>query len=210
MAINFNTLGASAPAPVEVAPAPTPGISLNLAKNSLLDLSKAAPGLSKVKLCAGWDVAQGGTDFDLDISAFLLNENNKITSAADVVFYNNKTVPGIVLEGDNRTGAGEGDDEVIDIDLNGVAPSVSKIVCCVTICDAMTRRQTFGMINNSYVRLVNADSDAELCKFELKDNSSTDTAVVFAELVRDGGSWVFHTLGEGKQADLNGIAAMFQ
>lgn len=208
MAINFNTLG-DAPAPVEVAPAPA-GISLNLSKNSVLDLSKAAPGLSKVKLCAGWDVASGGADFDLDISCFLLHAGNKITSAADVIFYNNMSTAGIRLEGDNRTGAGEGDDETINIDLAAVDASVEKIVCCVTIDQAMTRRQTFGMVANSYVRLVNSDTNAELCRFELKDNGSTDTAVVFAELVRDGGSWSFHTIGEGKQADLNGLAAMFQ
>lgn len=210
MAINFTNIGSDASAPVEVAPAPVPGISLNLAKNSILDLAKAAPSLSKVDLCAGWDIAMGGADFDLDISVFLCNAAGKITSGADVVFYNNKAVPGVTLNGDNRTGAGDGDDEIISIDLNAVAPSVNKIVCCVTIDQAVARRQTFGMVSNSYVRLVNKDNGNELCKFVLKDDCSTDTAVVFAELVRDGGSWVFHTIGEGKQADLNGLAAMFQ
>lgn len=213
MAINFTSLSsdssAPAPAPVEVAPA-APGISLDLSKNSVLDLSKAAPGLSMVDLCAGWDVAAGGADFDLDISAFLLNSAGKITSGNDVVFYNHKSVAGVSLNGDNRTGAGEGDDEVISLNLAQVAPTVNKIVCCVTIHEAVARRQTFGMVNNSYVRLVNKDTGAELCKFTLKDDYSTDTAVVFAELVRDGGNWVFHTIGEGVQADLNQLCGRFQ
>lgn len=209
MAINFNTLTGDTSTVKEVTPV-SQGISLNLEKNSILDLAKVEPGLKKVDMCAGWDVAVGGADFDLDISVFLLNSAGKITSASDVVFYNNKHVNGITLNGDNRTGAGDGDDEVISIDLDTVSSSVSKIVCCVTIDQAIARRQTFGMVNNSYVRLVNKDNGKELCRFELKDNSSTDTAVVFAELVRDNGSWVFHTIGEGKQADLNGLAAMFQ
>ena len=109
MAINFTSLGGPAnptPTPTEVAPA-TGGVSLDLEKNTILDLAKAAPGLTKVDLCAGWDISAGGADFDLDISAFLLNEAGKITSASDVIFYNNKTAPGIHLNGDNRTGAGD-------------------------------------------------------------------------------------------------------
>ena len=211
MAINFTSLGGPAnptPTPTEVAPA-TGGVSLDLEKNTILDLAKAAPGLTKVDLCAGWDISAGGADFDLDISAFLLNEAGKITSASDVIFYNNKTAPGIHLNGDNRTGAGDGDDEVINLDLAALSPSIHKVICAVTIDQAITRRQTFGMVNNSYVRLVNSENNSELCKFQLKDDYSTDTAVVFAELVKDGSTWAFHTIGEGKQADLNGIAALF-
>ena len=211
MAINFTSLGGPAnptPTPTEVAPA-TGGVSLDLEKNTILNLAKAAPGLTKVDLCAGWDVSAGGADFDLDISAFLLNEAGKITSASDVIFYNNKTAPGIYLNGDNRTGAGDGDDEVISLDLATLSPSIHKIICAITIDQAIARRQTFGMVNNSYVRLVNVENNSELCKFQLKDDYSTDTAVVFAELVRDGSTWAFHTIGEGKQADLNGIAARF-
>ena len=95
------------------------------------------------------------------------------------------------------------------MDLAALSPSIHKVICAVTIDQAITRRQTFGMVNNSYVRLVNAENNSELCKFQLKDDYSTDTAVVFAELVKDGSTWAFHTIGEGKQADLNGIAALF-
>lgn len=207
MAINFTSMNNNT-TPVEVSPVSS-GVSLNLTKNSVLDLTKAAPSLNRVKLCAGWDVAACGSDFDLDISVFMLNNNGKITSGSDVVFYNNPSVRGVSLNGDNRTGRGDGDDETIDIDLNELASSIDKIVCCVTIDQAIARRQTFGMVNHSYVRLVNADTNKELCKFELKDNGSTDTAMVFAELVRNGNAWAFHTIGEGKNADLNGLAAMF-
>lgn len=230
MGINLGTTATSsapigASTPVTPTPAPTPaptpvgaeevalpngGVTLNLAKNTVLDLTKRNPGLSKVKLGAGWDVAQTGVDFDLDISAFLLNANGKITSGSDVIFFNNMTAPGVHLNGDNRTGAGEGDDEIIDIDLSAISPSVTKIVFCVTIADAIARRQTFGMVNNAYVRLMDAaQGDKELCRFILKEDASTDTAVIFAELSKNGADWEFKTIGEGKQGDLNTIATIY-
>ena len=187
---------------------------VSLKKGEKVSLNKGNPGLKNLYVGIGWDINKfdTGGSFDLDSAAFLIADNGKVTSSNDFVFFGNLKHPSGAVEhlGDNRTGAGDGDDEVISIDLDAVSPSVSKIVCCVTIDQAIARRQTFGMVNNSYVRLVNKDNGKELCRFELKDNSSTDTAVVFAELVRDNGSWVFHTIGEGKQADLNGIAAMFQ
>ena len=209
------------PAPVEAVPTTPPagaeavalpggGVTLNLQKNTFLDLTKRNPGLSKVKLGAGWDIAQGGADFDLDISAFLLNANGKISSGADVVFFNNMNVPGVRLNGDNRTGAGEGDDETIDIDLAAIAPTVQKVVFCVTIADAAARMQTFGMVQNSYVRLMDAaQGDKEICRFVLKDDYATATAMIFAELERNGNEWNFKTIGEGKQGDLNTIATMY-
>ena len=189
---------------------PTGGISLNLQKNDLLDLTKRNPGLTKVNLGAGWDVATTGTDFDLDIMALLCGPNGKITSGQDVVFFNHKEVPGVRLNGDNRTGAGEGDDEVISLDLSQISPSVSKIVFAIIIYDGANRRQTFGMVNNSYVRLMDvSNGDKELCIYPLKEQYSTETAVVVAELVRDGSEWNFKALGEGKQADINGIASLY-
>ena len=206
---------APAVAPTPVAPEPTPiqvpgGVSLNLSKNTVLDLTKRNPGLTKVVLAAGWDVAQTGADFDLDISAFMLKNNGKISSGNDVVFFNNMQQPGIKLNGDNRTGAGEGDDETIDIDLALVPHDVHRIAFCVSIADAVNRRQTFGMVNNSYVRLLDAaNNNKEICRFVLKDNYATDTSVIFAELIRKGNEWDFKALGEGKQGDLNAIAAYY-
>lgn len=211
MAIDFTSMGASnaAPTPVEVVPT-TPNISLNLEKANLLDLAKAAPGLTKAALAASWDVSAAGPDADLDISAFLLHEDGKIHSANDVIYFNNKTAAGIALDKDNRTGAGEGDDETITIDLAALDPSIHKIVCCVTIADAVKNHQTFGMVANAMVRLVNTETNAEIARYQLKEEFTTATAVVFAELVKDNGSWVFHTIGDGIVADLNGIAARFQ
>ena len=189
---------------------PQPQI-LNLQKNEILDLTKRNPGLKKVTLGAGWDIANGGLDFDIDIAAFLLDANNKFNTVSNVIFFNNKQGQGIALSGDNRTGAGEGDDETILIDLENINPSIQKIVFVVTIHEAQSRRQTFGMVNNSYVRLLDTqNNNRELCRFNLKADGSTATSVIFAELYRDMGEWQFKAVGEGKIADLNGVLALYQ
>lgn len=190
--------------------APAGGV-LNLNKNDILDLTKRNPGLKKVMLGAGWDTSNSGSDFDLDIAAFLLDANNKFNTVSNVIFFNNKAGRGITLGGDNRTGAGEGDDETINIELDNIDPSIVKIVFVVTIHEAMAKRQTFGMINNSYVRLVDLEQNGkELCRFNLKENGSTATSVIFAELYRNGAEWQFKAVGEGKIADLNGVLALYQ
>ena len=204
MAINMGTMGISS----------TGGTNniLNLQKNDILDLTKREPGLTKVTLGAGWDVAATGQDFDLDISAFLLNENGKIEASSvmqQVVFFNNMAVPGVQLMGDNRTGIGEGDDEQIVIDLTQISPNISKVFF-VTIHEAFQRRQTFGMIENSYVRLTNPlKNNQEICKFELRENGSTGTAVIFAELYRNGSEWQFKAIGDVRTADLNGLLSLY-
>ncbi|MGG7077173.1 TerD family protein [Clostridium sardiniense] len=184
---------------------------LNLEKNTVLDLTKRNPGLEKVILGAGWDIASGGTDFDLDIAAFMLDANNKFNTVSNVIFFNNKVGQGIQLGGDNRTGAGDGDDERISIDLGAISPEIQKIVFVVTIDKAREKRQTFGMINNSYVRLLDVNNgEREICRFNLKENGSTATSIIFAELHRDAGEWQFKAIGEGKIADLNGVLALYQ
>lgn len=185
--------------------------ALNLQKNDILDLTKKNPGLEKVVLGAGWDVATIGQDFDLDIAAFLLNSNGKVAQVPnDVIFFNNKLGDGICLEGDNRTGAGDGDDERIQIDLSQIRSDVQKIVFMVTIHEAQSRRQTFGMVNNSYVRLLDVkNNEKEICRFNLKENGSTVTSVVFAELYKDGYDWYFKAIGDGKIADLNGMLGLY-
>ena len=186
--------------------------ALNLKKNDILNLAKKNPGLKKVILGAGWDVASGGQDFDLDIAAFLLNANGKVQNIPDdVIFFNNMQGQGIYLEGDNRTGAGEGDDERIRIDLESIPAHVQKIVFVVTIHEAQAKRQTFGMVENSYVRLLDEENnEREICRFNLKENGSTATSVIFAELNRKGSEWQFKAIGEGKIADLNGVLALYQ
>lgn len=214
MGINFGALDPNInAAPAESTPIPVATgvpVTLDLSKGAVLDLTKRNPGLTKVKVGAGWDVAQSGTDFDLDISAFLLSDAGKITSGNDVIFYNHMQMAGIQLSGDNRTGAGNGDDETINVDLSAIPAQYSKIVFCVSIDQAVARRQTFGMVQNAYIRLMDAaNGDKELCRFSLRDDYSTDTAVIFAELRRNNGDWDFATLGEGKQGDLNTLAAYF-
>lgn len=192
-------------------PMPNGGVTLNLQKNDILDLTKRNPGLKKVVVGAGWDIATGGADFDVDIAAFLLDANNRFNTVSNVIFFNNKQGQGIVLGADNRTGAGDGDDERINIDLSQIDMSIQKIVFVVTIHNAKEKRQTFGMINNSYVRLMDElQGEKELCRFNLKENGSTATSVIFAELYRDGMEWQFKAIGEGKIGDLNNILALYQ
>ena len=183
---------------------------LNLNKNDILDLTKRNPGLKKVSLGAGWDIANNGLDYDLDIAAFLLDSNNKFNTVSNIIFFNNKEGQGISLAGDNRTGAGEGDDEVININLEEINPNIAKIVFVVTIHEAQAKRQTFGMVENSYVRLVDLENNKrEICRFNLKENGSTATSVIFAELNRNGSEWQFKAIGEGKIADLTGILGIY-
>ena len=184
---------------------------LNLKKNDILDLTKRNPGLKNVILGAGWDVAENGQSFDLDIAAFMLDANNKFNSVENVIFFNNKNGQGVSLSGDNRTGSGEGDDERIEIHLDQINPAIQKIVFVVSIFEAQTKRQTFGMVNNSYVRLLDMDkNESEICRFNLKEDGSTATSVIFAELFRQGADWQFKAVGEGKIADLNGLLALYQ
>ena len=181
---------------------------LNLQKNDILNLTKKNPGLKLVNLAAGWDVAVSGSDFDLDIAAYLLDDRGKIHGGEDVIFFNHMEVPGIKLNGDNRTGAGEGDDEVID--FSKLSPSVSKIVFAIAIFEADRRRQSFGMVNNSYVRVLDVENnEKEICRYPLKENFSTETAVIVAELFKEDGEWSFKAIGNGKRADFNGIAGLY-
>lgn len=177
---------------------------LNLSKGSILDLTKSNPSLNNVILAAGWDVNKSGSDnFDLDISAFLLDKNGRVTNIQEqVIYFNNKEVSGIKLNGDNRTGQGDGDDETININLSKISNDIKKIVFCVTIFEAISKRQTFGMVNNSYVRLLDIDKDnKELCRFELKNEYATSTAIVFAELFRSDNGWSFKAIGQGENVE---------
>lgn len=185
--------------------------ALNLKKNDILNLTKKEPGLEKVVLGAGWDISLNGSTFDLDISAFLLGQNGKVNNVnEDVIYFNNMNSQGIKLCGDNRTGVGEGDDERIEIYLRQIKESVSKIIFVVTIFEAREKRQTFGMIDNSYIRLLDEkNGEKEICRFNLKENGSTATAVVFAELFKENNEWHFKALGDGKIADLNGILSLY-
>jgi tellurium resistance protein TerD len=177
-----------------------------------MSLSKEAPGLKAIMVGLGWDVrATDGADFDLDASAFLLTESGKVRNDGDFIFYNQLRSPDGSVEhtGDNRTGAGEGDDEAININLASVPPEIQKIAIAVTIHDSETRRQNFGMVSNAFMRVVNRDNNSELSRFDLSEDMSTETAMVFGEIYRHGGEWKFKAIGQGFSGGLASLAGFF-
>ncbi len=187
-------------------------MGVTLAKGGNVSLSKAAPGLSSVAVGLGWDVrVTSGADFDLDASALLLGDNGRVLSDAHFVFYNNLTSPdgSVQHTGDNLTGEGEGDDEVVNVELVSVPPEVARIVFPVSIHDADVRGQSFGQVRNAYIRVVNRLDNAELARYDLTEDASTETAMVFGELYRHGGEWKFRAVGQGYASGLAGIARDF-
>lgn len=184
-------------------------MAITLQKGGNVNLSKEAPGLSKMVVGLGWDVrVTDGAAFDLDGVAFLLDQNGKVRSDGDFIFYNNlKSTDGSVAHsGDNRTGEGDGDDESVTIDLAKVPPGVEKIVMAVTIHDAETRRQNFGQVAKAFIRCVNAGNNGEIARYDLSEDGSTETAMVFGEVYRNGGDWKFRAIGQGFAGGLGPLA----
>ena len=182
---------------------------ITLAKGGNLSLSKEDPNLTKAVLGLGWDVrSTDGQDFDLDASAFLLNAAGKVRADSDFIFYNQmKSTDGSVEHtGDNRTGEGEGDDEQIKIDLSRVPAEVQTVSFTVTIHDAEARRQSFGQVRNAFIRLVNEQSNNEIVRFDLGEDFSTETAVIFAEIYRNNNEWKFRAVGQGFAGGLGALA----
>jgi tellurium resistance protein TerD len=184
-------------------------VGVTLTKGGNVSLSKEAPGLTNVIVALGWDVrTTTGADYDLDASAILINEAGRVISDQHFVFFNNLTSPDGTVEhtGDNLTGEGEGDDEVIKVNLAGMSPQVDKIVFPVSIYDADARHQSFGQVSNAYIRVVNEADNREITRFDLSEDASTETALVFGELYRRGGEWKFRAVGQGYASGLAGIA----
>jgi tellurium resistance protein TerD len=187
-------------------------MSVSLSKGGNVSLSKEAPGLSKILIGLGWDVrATDGAAFDLDASCFLLNEAGKIRSDGDFIFYNNlKSTDGSVEHtGDNLTGEGDGDDEAVVVDLPKVAADVQKIAVAVTIHDAEARRQNFGSVSNAFVRVVDQATGKEITRYDLTEDSSTETAMIFGEVYRHGDEWKFRAVGQGFAGGLGPLAKNF-
>jgi len=183
-------------------------MGISLSKGGRISLSKEDPDLKKVHVGLGWDErSTDGSEFDLDASAFMLNANGKVRSDADFIFYNQlRSVEGSVEHtGDNRSGAGEGDDEVVMVDLSAVPPEIQKIAFTVTIHDAEQRRQNFGQVQNAFIRVVNAETNAEVARYDLSEDASTETAMIFGELYRHNNEWRFSAVGQGYNG---GLAAM--
>lgn len=184
-------------------------MAISLQKGQKVDLTKGNPSLKHLLIGLGWDVNKydGGHDFDLDAAAFLLGANGKVRDDEDFVFYNNlKHKSGSVEHmGDNLTGAGEGDDEEIKVDLSKVPADVDKIDFTVTIYDADARKQKFGQVSNAYIRVVDEDSGKEIIRYDLGEDFSIETAVVVGEIYRNKGEWKFNAIGAGWSG---GLAAL--
>jgi tellurium resistance protein TerD len=183
-------------------------MAISLSKGGNVSLTKSAPGLTNILIGLGWDArATDGAAFDLDASAFLLKEDGKVRSDADFIFFNQPaSADGSVKHlGDNTTGAGDGDDEVVKVNLVEVPADVDKIAVSVTIHEAEARRQNFGMVSQAFVRVVNEADNAEIVRYDLSEDFSVETALIFGEVYRSSGEWKFRAVGQGFQG---GLAAM--
>jgi len=187
-------------------------MAVSLTKGGNVSLTKEAPGLTAVLVGLGWDArTTTGTDFDLDASAIMLKNDGKVLSDSHFIFFNNKTSPDGAVEhtGDNLTGEGEGDDEAIKVNLAGVPAEVDKIVFPVSIYEGQARGQGFGQVRNAFIRIVNQAGGTEIARYDLTEDASTETAMVFGELYRNGAEWKFRAVGQGYSSGLAGIAKDF-
>ncbi|CDG84480.1 TerD family protein [Janthinobacterium agaricidamnosum] len=187
-------------------------MAISLQKGGNVNLSKEAPNLKKIIIGLGWDPrSTDGATFDLDGSAFLLKADGKVRGDSDFIFYNNlKSADGSVLHtGDNQTGEGDGDDEQLVIDLEKVPAGIERIAITVTIHDADARRQNFGMVSKAYIRCLNADGQREIARYDLSEDSSTETAMIFGEVYRHNGEWKFKAIGQGFNGGLGPLARSF-
>jgi tellurium resistance protein TerD len=187
-------------------------MSVSLNKGGNVSLTKEAPGLTAVLVGLGWDArTTSGADFDLDASALMVGTSGKILSDSHFVFFNNLTSPDGSVEhlGDNLTGEGEGDDEEIKVNLVAVPAEVDRIVITVSIYDAETRQQSFGQVRNAYIRVVNQADNAEVTRYDLSEDASTETAMIFGEVYRNNADWKFRAVGQGYSTGLRGIALDF-
>ncbi len=184
-------------------------MGISLSKGGNVSLSKTDPSLKNVIVGLGWDARPTeGADFDLDASAFMVKADGKVRSDSDFVFYNQtkSTCGSIEHTGDNRTGAGDGDDEAIIVLLDKIPADIQRLVFCVTIHDAEIRKQNFGQVNHAYVRVVNKDSDNEVARYDLSEDASIETAMVFGEIYRHSGEWKFKAVGQGYAGGLAALA----
>lgn len=186
-------------------------MAISLQKGQKVDLTKTNPGLTKILVGLGWDTNKydGGSDFDLDSAAFLLDDSGKAPTEKEFIFYGNlsHSSGSVVHLGDNLTGAGDGDDEQIKVDLSLVPSNISKIAFTVTIYDSETRKQNFGQVSNAFIRIIDEANGTELMRFDLGEDFSIETAVVIAELYRNNSEWKFNAIGAGFGG---GLAALCQ
>lgn len=187
-------------------------MAVSLSKGSNVSLSKEAPGLKTIRVGLGWDTrSTDGAGFDLDAAVFLLGDAGKVRSDADFVFYNNKQGAdgSVVHQGDNTTGEGDGDDETVVVMLDKIPSEITKLSFSVTIHESETRKQNFGMVSNAFIRVLNADGGAEIARYDLSEDASTETAMIFGEVYRSSGEWKFKAIGQGFAGGLGPLAKSF-
>ncbi len=187
-------------------------MAVSLSKGGNVNLSKEAPNMKMMNVGLGWDIrATDGAAFDLDASLFMVKADGKVRSDSDFIFYNNKqSVDGSVFHnGDNLTGAGDGDDETLTVDFAKVPTDVDKLVVAVTIHDAEARKQNFGMVSKASIRVVNADNNSEVAIYDLSEDASVETAMIFGEIYRAGSEWKFKAVGQGFKGGLGPLAASY-
>lgn len=187
-------------------------MGVSLQKGGNVSLDKAAPNMTKMLVGLGWDErSTDGAEFDLDASVFLLTDQGKVRADSDFIFYNNLTSScgSVVHQGDNRTGEGDGDDEAVIIDLPAVPSDVSKIAVTVTIHDAAARGQNFGQVANAFIRVVDSGTNEEVARYDLSEDYSIETAMIFGEIYRHGGEWKFKAIGQGYEGGLAAMASSF-
>jgi tellurium resistance protein TerD len=187
-------------------------VGVSLSKGGNVSLTKQAPGLSAVTVGLGWDLrTTTGTDFDLDASALVLDASGKILTDQHFVFFNNLRTPdgGVEHTGDNTTGAGEGDDEQINVNFGAMPAEAERVAFAVSIYDADSRGQNFGQVRNAYIRVLNQGDRSEMARYDLTEDASMETAMVFGELYRNGSDWKFRAVGQGYASGLAGIAMDF-
>ena len=187
-------------------------MAISLQKGGNVSLSKEAPGLKNMIVGLGWDPrVTDGTEFDLDGSVFLLNAEGKVRTDSDFVFYNNaKSACGsVVHSGDNRSGQGEGDDERVTVDLEKVPADVAKIVFAVTIHEGEKRNQNFGQVSKAFMRCLNAEGEKEIARYDLSEDGSVETAMIFGEVYRNGAEWKFRAVGQGFKGGLGPLASSY-
>ena len=187
-------------------------MAVSLSKGGNVSLSKEAPGLSEVIVGLGWDPrVTDGTEFDLDASVFVTGENGKVLDDASFIFYNNKTLAdgSVEHQGDNRSGEGEGDDEQVTVKLTGLAPAVKKLVFAVTIHEAEGRNQNFGQVSNAFIRVVNKADNKEIARYDLSEDASTETAMIFGEVYKHNDEFKFKAIGQGFAGGLKPLAESY-
>lgn len=187
-------------------------MAVSLSKGANISLSKINPGLKNIIIGLGWDARRtDGHDFDLDASLFLIGGNNKVRSDDDFIFYNHliSSCGSIEHTGDNRTGDGDGDDEQIKVFLEKIPASICRLLIAVTIHDSILRKQNFGLVSDAFIRVVNLDNDLEIVRFDLSDDFSTETALIFGEIYKYKGEWKFKAVGQGYTGGLEAMCKQF-